>query len=402
MRIIHIIRDLDVASGGPSRSLPALAEATKETCANLEVDVVFQYRGRKATVDVSSLASVHYHALEGSPSARLTKLMQWLRKQNRRCAIDVIHLHGLWSPSIHLAARFSRGAGIPYVVSPRGMLSDWCIGSKSLRKRIAWAGYQRKDLQRSSCIHATSDAEAFDIRSKGFVDGVEVIPHGCDLPPPVILPGQSDQSTSVDTCPTRVAVTMCRLHPVKGLEDLVEAWGTVRPENWRLLIVGPDSNNYRQVLHKQIERRNLVDTIEIRPAVNPPEKWRLLDQADLYVSASHSENFGMSIAEAMASGTPVITTQSTPWSILSEADCGWWVPVGIDGLSAAINEATTTKNSDLSSMGHRCASLIEAEYSWRSVSEKMTSLYRSIAASKTTTKNSIVPNAQSSHSLHPF
>ena len=105
-------------------------------------------------------------------------------------------------------------------------------------------------------------------------------------------------------------------------------------------------------------------------------KWQLLGQAELSISGSRSENFGMSIAESLAAGVPVIATEGTPWQSVREHRCGWWVPVGCNGLAAAITEATSLETEELSRMGQRGAAMIESQYSWDVIAAQTTSVYR--------------------------
>ncbi len=366
MHVVHVIRDLDSVSGGPSRSLPALLRGLTRVNPNMRLAAVFQDRGNDITIRPNEESNVEFTPLAGGSPGPF-RVRKHLDRVHRQQQIDVIHLHGLWSPSIHLAAGLARRHGIPYIISPRGMLSAWCLNNKSIRKRIAWWSYQQRDLQRADCIHATSGDEADDIRSTLAAPPIAMIPHGCELPPIGYTKKRSDSP---------LAVCITRIHPVKGLADLIDAWANVHPPGWQLVIAGPDSNGYAAQLRQQISRQQLDHSVRLSGAVDGKEKWDLLSEADLFLSASHSENFGMSIAESLAAGTPVITTQGTPWESVIDHRCGWWVPIGVDGLAAAIREATSLHSGDLLAMGKRGSDLITSQFSWDVIAGRMLNVYR--------------------------
>jgi glycosyltransferase involved in cell wall biosynthesis len=253
------------------------------------------------------------------------------------------------------------------------MLSTWCLNNKSMRKRLAWWSYQQCDLQRADCIHATSDAESTDVRCSGLSTPIAMIPHGCEFPPSGFAKRRSNP---------KLAVCITRIHPVKGLEDLLEAWASVRPVGWQLAIAGPDSTGYGEQLREHMKRLRLSESVRLIGAVDGAGKWDLLSRAQLSVSASHSENFGMSIAESLAAGTPVITTQGTPWESVVDHRCGWWVPVGREALAGAIREVVSLAPADLAKMGERGSELIRRRHSWDAVASRIAAVYRWLLDSK--------------------
>ena len=175
----------------------------------------------------------------------------------------------------------------------------------------------------------------------------------------------------------RWALSIGRLHPVKGFAELIEAWADTRPEGWKLAIVGPDENGYRKKLASLITKHQLSDCVVLFDEVDEAGKWALMDSCELYIAPSKSENFGMAIAEALQSGLPVITTTGTPWSEIIENRCGWWVEPDLDELKYAISEATAMNYKTLKGMGSHGRRLIAAKYSWEHVAIKTVELYKS-------------------------
>ncbi len=249
------------------------------------------------------------------------------------------------------------------------MLEPAAFAHRKWKKVLAWRLYQRGDLLHASMIHATSAAEETNLRARGF-DNVMTIPNGTLIPAAAASFGGE-----------RRGVVIARLHPIKGLSLLIAAIevlaAELRTSGWRFVIAGPDAGSRRE-LESSIARAGTGDIVDLRGEVDDEEKWRLLQSAHLFVLPSYSENFGMAIAEALATGVPVITTKGTPWREIEEQRCGWWVDANVEAITEALRTAIRTDVSELRAMGARGRALVSERYSWESVAEKFETLYRSL------------------------
>lgn len=358
MNIVHVVRDLDRASGGPSRSIPAVADALARSGRFSQISVLF-------LADHGTVPLPHVDKLEFRLCRRISRSL--LERVNER-RLDLLHLHGLWTWGLHSAVAVARSCRVPYVISPRGMLSDWCVRHKGYRKQAALLLYQRRDLEDAAFLHVTSEDERRDVRRWISHDRVVVVPNGCSMPPSgSVMRPVSDG--------TRLAVSVCRLHPVKQLDVLIRAWAKLRPQGWRLVIAGPGDAMYRDYLVRLTREHQLEHEIDIGPEVNDKQKWGLLKAASVFVLPSASENFGMSIAEALASGTPVLTTTGTPWGTLTERGCGWICDSSEEGILQSLSTSLSTSALELERMGENGRELIRTEYSWNSVAERLGAHY---------------------------
>lgn len=283
---------------------------------------------------------------------------------------DIVHDNGIWLPHNHRLARLCRNRGIPRVVSVRGMLEPWARQHKRVKKWIAWEVYQRRDLAGAACLHVTSSAEAKSVQGFGWNVPIREIPNGVDLPH---LSGAQPRTSQ-----PRIALFVGRIHPVKGLPMLIEAWSRVRPEGWKLKIVGPDEGGHRAKLESSIDRAKLAACCEWTGELADEAKEDAYRSADLFVLPSHTENFGMSIGEALGHGLPVITTQGTPWQLLETKRCGWWVPVNVDGIAAALGDATSKDSEDLMTMGQRGRAVMEERFAWTRIAGEFVGCYRRV------------------------
>lgn len=278
----------------------------------------------------------------------------------------LIHDNGLWLPTNHAAARVARALQIPFIISPRGMLTPWAMQFHGFKKRLAWLLYQRRDLRAAQVLHATSYQEAKEFRALGLTQPIAVIPNGVSLP---------EQRRKVET---RTLLFLSRLHPKKGLLDLVAAWAAVSQQSagWQVVIAGGDENGHLAVVKAEIKKHKLETCFKFIGEVADEKKWDVYRRADLFVLPTKSENFGIVIAEALACGVPVITTKGTPWEELNAHQCGWWVEIGARPLQVALSEALCLSAEERHQMGLRGRKLVEESYAWPAAAKKMTGVYQ--------------------------
>jgi len=311
--------------------------------------------------------------------------------------VSLIHDHGVWLPSNHLVAQWAREAGIPRMVSPRGMLEPWALNHRKWKKRLAWWLYQRGDLLKASALHATAPSEEAQFRKLGLKMPVFVVPNGVALPERVsrvegresreeklLQEAKVQNPTRKSSTPdsrrstSKTALFLGRIHPKKGLPLLVEAWARVRPQGWKMRVIGPDELGHRTEIAGMIHAAGLDDVWSLEGEVSDAAKWEVYGDADLFILPTHSENFGISVAEALAAGLPVITTTGAPWSGLEEHRCGWWVKPQADALAVALATATSTGGDSLREMGRRGRSWVEGDFSWKGVAESMSRAYKTM------------------------
>jgi len=376
--VLHTIAGLKDRAGGVARSVPGLCEAlARAGCRTVLVTQQPRETRRGSLlipdptrVDTRLLAGYDFERFRFSYTPRLGRQLETICEAVRP---DVLHDHGIWLQINHVAAKASARMGIKRVVSPRGMLEEWSMSYRGWKKRLAWHAFQLHDLRTAHAFCATSTAEAQGIRALGFGQPIAVIPNGIHVP--------QIESTAGGQDGQRTVLFMSRLHPKKGLLDLVAAWGSVVEPGWRLVIAGPDEDGFGTVVEQAVARAGLSGSVTFTGAVAGAAKHDLLRGADLFVLPSLSENFGMVIAEALAYGVPVIATRTTPWGELKSRRCGWWIDPGAPALEIALRNAMELTVPERSEMGLRGRELIKVRYSWESVARMHLEFYQWISGS---------------------
>lgn len=351
MRVLHSIASLKPSDGGPARSVPALAAAIARADENVEVMLCSR---SEPAISVGDFPEVDIR--QGRAEIEV-----------RRFQPDIIHDHGIWLPSNRAVVSIANARKIPLVVSPRGMLEPWCLRHHRYRKLLAWYIYQQRDLKSAVMLHATAEAEARTLRKLSFRQPIIQLPNGVGLPP--------QAPETITDCCDRKLVFVSRLHPVKGLRLLLEAWSKCRLRNWSLDIYGPAEGGFDVELRKDIQRLQLGSSVTLNGAVSDQQKWRILHSADAAILPSYSENFGIVVAEALAASTPVITTTGTPWAGLLSHRCGWWVEANMDGLVNALRSLGRTSSGELKAMGGRGSNWIRRDFVWANIGIQMLQAY---------------------------
>lgn len=292
--------------------------------------------------------------------------------------VDLVHSHGLRMLPAYEARRLASRRHIPRVVSPHGQLDPWIQAHGAFRKSVLNVLYEHRNLRTADCLHATSFEEARRIRDYGLDRPIAVAPIGIDAP---AFDRPRDEAFIQQRFPELVGcrrlIFLSTIYKKKNLPLLAEAWVRLQAKfpDWRLVITGPDFANDSEIARDILLRGGANGRFTITGPVWTEEKQRLLASCDLFCLPTQGENFGIAIGEAMAAGLPVITTQNAPWPELRDFNAGWWVPVGLDPLLGALENALARPAPELHAMGLRGRDVIRRRYAWPSIVQRMRAVY---------------------------
>jgi glycosyltransferase involved in cell wall biosynthesis len=278
-------------------------------------------------------------------------------------AADIVHVHGAWTFPVWWGCHVAAREGRPLVRTPHGSFLPDALRQSALRKRVVGCLVERRSLRTAALVHATA-AHEVDALRRWCAGPIVVVPNAVDVPGRWGPDGElrARVEALAPACRGRRYVLMLsRLHPMKGLEHLLDAWGGVAPRfpEWHLVIAGGGDPGYAAGLARRVARAGLGAWLTFAGPLYGADREAVLSQADLVALPSRSENFGMSVAEALARGVPVVATHGTPWAGVAGAEawrsqgggtepfeegvaaarCGWWVAFDAAAIAAALEEA---------------------------------------------------------------
>jgi glycosyltransferase involved in cell wall biosynthesis len=327
-------------------------------------------------------------------------LAKWLRAN--LASFDLVHIHALFSFSSTIAARIARQHNVPYVVRPLGVLNRWGMENRRpILKRVSFRLVELPILLNSAAIHYTSDTERAEAASLN--------PHlakhrSAAIPLPIERAEPSDAELFRARYPAlrkhRVILFLSRIHPMKGLELLLDAFSMVREKHKgvALVIAGDGEEAYVREMRERA-RRNLRSGSASGSAcpTNPEEegaviwtghlsgemKAAALAAADVFVLPSASENFGIAAAESLAAGVPTVVSEEVALSgDIRQYDAGVVVKRDVQQLGDAIGGLLSNREraAALSANGRR---LVEKRYLPDAVGKALHELYQKCIASGT-------------------
>lgn len=371
MRVLQVVSSIAEESSGPSHSVPGL-------CSGLSVagcDVSLYFAGEDPHREISC----PYYACPMSkfPFSRLARSPKLLRLLKEACRqADVIHSNGLWMyPNVYPSWAV-KGSHCKLVTAPRGTLAAWSLERHKWRKRLFGICAQYAALNATDLWHATSEKEYGEIRAAGYRQPVAIVSIGIDVPEaPSKVNAQGDGGL-------KRLVFFGRLHKVKAVDNLIMAWEQVASQfvDWELVIAGPDGGVRGELEALASDRR--IPRVTFVGELKGLDKYAFLAEADLCVLPSHTENFGVTVAESLSCGTPVIASEGTPWAGLVANAAGWWIPVGVAPLVEQLRDSLSRSAEELHSMGANGRAWMRSAFTWQAIGRKMKMAYEWLLSPK--------------------
>jgi glycosyltransferase involved in cell wall biosynthesis len=292
----------------------------------------------------------------------------WLR----RCSLrpDVISLEGVW---LHLFGKIAHWASrqkIPYMITAHGNLNPVALRVSSWKKSLARTWFADQMLERAACFHAITEQEYRWIRDYGLKQPVCLIPNG------VNLPSETAQDLPPEFQGRRTALYIGRLHHIKGLDLLLNAWARVAEAHpdWQLIVAGNDDGAQRDLLALRASLR-LEQKVQFVGPVHGEMKAAWLANCDFFVLASRSEGLAMAPLEAMSRGKPVLLTSSSNFPEAAESGAGFEVACDLDAIQRGLRAMMGKDEVQLRAMGAAGRSLVQERYNWHTVCSELEQVY---------------------------
>jgi len=383
MRVLHVISGLDVPTGGPGAALVGLGGAQAQ--AGLEVSVVTTY---PAGADPSPGEVLRGHGVKVHTIGPAHWPLQRHREIGPRLeellgSSDVVHIHALWEEIQHQAAVRAGRRGVPYLITPHGMLDPWSLSQGRLKKQLYMALRMRRDLNGAAAIHYTADAERDLAAPLGLRAPSLVEVNGVDLTEFEVLPAKGEFRKLHPRIGQRPMVLfLSRIHLKKGLDLLVPSFAKVKTPGAILVIAGADYWGYGDVIKGLVKEHGIEDRVIFAGKLPAEVRVAAFRDADLFTLPSYQENFGIAVAEALAAGTPVvISDQVNIHRQISEGAVGGVVPRDVDRLANEIDRWLQDEPMRRSA-SEKARPFVWERYDWRQIARRWVGHYGAIAAKR--------------------
>jgi glycosyltransferase involved in cell wall biosynthesis len=312
MNILQVISTLNPAAGGPVETAIQQSEVLTEMGHRVHT-VSLDAPG--SWVDVRLLnKAVSFMGPAIFSYGFSRRLGTWLRAN--AASYDIIIIHGLWQYHGYCVRKIATDLGVPYVVFLHGMLDPWFKGRyplKHLKKWLYWPWGEYRVLRDARFALSITADELTLSRHSFWLYKVREVVVGLGIRSRSLTP-LTTGDVFLDRYPQlrgkRILLYLSRIHPKKGCDLLIRSFATVARSDDRLhlVIAGPDETGWSRRLVDDSRAFGIVDRITYTGMIRDELKWGAYDAADVFVLPSHQENFGVVVAEALASGLPVLTT----------------------------------------------------------------------------------------------
>ncbi|MDP9171679.1 MAG: glycosyltransferase [Acidobacteriota bacterium] len=313
LRVLHVIPSAGPQRGGPSFVIRAIARGLSDE--GVSVDVATTNDNGPGVLDVTLYRPIVQEGATYRYFPRQTRfygcslpLAVWLWRHV--ADYDLVHIHALFSFPSTAAAIIARLRGVPYIVRPLGILNRWGMQNRRpFLKQLSFDLCEKRIIRHAYAVQFTSEPERLEAQDLGGNCRAVVIPNPVELPQEgehaLLLGGRR---TSNDGDP--VYLFLSRIDEKKGIDLLLEAFALVLRElpGSRLIIAGEGPEALTATLHALADRLGIEASVTWSGFVAGEVKNKLLGEADVYVLPSYSENFGVSVVEAMAAALPVVIT----------------------------------------------------------------------------------------------
>ncbi len=385
MKVLHVIPSMSPARGGPSFSVRAVTAGLASLGATVHVATTDDDGASRLPVPLevaSQEQGVTYWRFPRQIRFYTVSwpLARWLRAHCRD--YDVFHIHAVFSYACTVAAWTAREAGLPYIVTPRGILNRWGIHTRRpLLKRLSYHLIEKRFLTHATFVQYTCLQERTEAEELGFRAPAIIIPNPVH-PLPVFPEELRLRRRFTQLQDKLIYLFLSRIDRKKGLDFLLPAFAELyrNVPKAALVIAGAGDTGFELSLRQLAASLGIQDDVVWTGFLDGPAKAAALADADVFVLPSYSENFGVAVAEAMAAGVPVVVSDQVgiqEW--VHPANAGIVIPPETAPLTQAM--VTLAQDSALRrQMGQNGRALVKENFTVEAVSKQLLNLYQDVLA----------------------
>lgn len=388
MKILHVIPSMSPRRGGPSTAIGPMVRELQRI--GVESAIVSTNDDGPDISDIPTWKWIEengvrkYFLPRFSPPIRTVRefaiapgFAAWARRTFPE--FDAVHVHALFSYLPSRAMTICRALRIPYILRPLGLLEDWSMRRHSLRKKLFLSLFDAANLRGAAAIHFTSERERDHSHLAAGRPGF-VVPLGVDEPHsrPDRRAARGKLGIGEDQC---ALLYLSRWHPKKRIEDLIDALSQVGERNWVLILAGNGEPAYEASVRSAVERAGLTAQVRTPGFLTGAEREDAFAAADAFVLPSHSENFGLAVAEAMIRGVPPVVSRDVAIAAdIAESDAGWVIDDVRRDLPAVLTEVVLDTEGR-TRRGLAAEEVARTRYCWTACARRLEQQYGQILGS---------------------
>jgi glycosyltransferase involved in cell wall biosynthesis len=389
VRILHVIPSISPARGGTSRAIIDMVHAL--LARGIDVEIATTNDNGDDLLDVPLGKYTIYDRIPTYFFPRFSPPIPALREfafsgafttwlfQNI-AKYDSIHVHALFSYTSTIAMTIARLKGIPYLTTPHGLLCEWSLKQSMQKKQAYLKLIERANLDRARSIHLTCQQEQDDVLALNFKSPTFVLPLAL-TEIPAQIPDAANLLRQSLNCPEDepIILFLSRLHYKKGLDYLIPALGKLRDRRFTFVIAGNGTPAYEAEIQALLVTSGIDDRTQMVGYVEGEQKDLLIQGADLFALTSHSENFGISVLEALVVGTPVLVTPGVGLAtVVRDHDLGYVTELDIEAITQTLDRYLADPDR-AKMMGTRAREFTLEHYTWDKIATDLVRVYRSLA-----------------------
>ncbi|PQJ72084.1 glycosyltransferase [Polaribacter butkevichii] len=365
--------------GTNSRNAGGLFNSVKSLAKELHTDKqtelsVLSHNDGFSPEDIKTWGNLNmliYSVLGPSSFGFSLDLFKILKKKNPQ----IIHQQGIWMFSSKMALKFLKLNNSVNIITPRGMLDSWAINNSSFKKKLVGTWFEYKNLKNADCIQALCKSEYLAIRDFGLKVPVAIIPNGINLPENKPL------KKLINNREKKILLFIGRIHPKKGLDNLIEALYIINKTHsellnkWEVRIAGWNQVKHQEFLMEKCAKYKLEKVITFIGSVYGEIKEQELMNANAFILPSLSEGLPMSILEAWSYKLPVIMTKEC--NIPEGFENGAAIDINHDpkDMSLVLKDLFLKENNELLEIGVNGYELVKSKFTWEKIAEDTKEMY---------------------------
>lgn len=390
MKVLHVIASLSLRYGGPSKACFEMARAV--SALGHRVSIYTTNMDGPTELDVPTASPIvrdgveirHFPIQRPRFWAFSLPLARALRERVQE--YDVVHIHSLYLFHNLVAAHYCRKYGVPYLIRPHGTLDPVIFERHRLRKTLMELAFERRNIKHAAALHFTAKEERH--LAAPYTSGAPsvVIPNGLEVEEYENLPEAGTfKAQYPQVGEKKIILFLGRINFKKGLDILAQAYSTVAQshDDVHLVIAGPDNDKFESKVRSWLKDWKVHDRTTFTGMLLGDDKLAAFQDADVFVLPSYSENFGISVVEAMACGVPVVVSDKVNiWEEVQAGGAGKVTPCEAPRFAEAMLELLDNPEA-AQQMGENGKSLVREHFQWSSVALKAEEAYRSILSDET-------------------